>query len=84
MFMTSILMSLGDTPAGEGFGGVLMSALLVIGTMALIYGVLVLIDRYHKKHMNDGKPEEPPAAPPAPKSFPQVLNEQIKKNEDKQ
>ncbi|MBQ9483042.1 MAG: hypothetical protein IJU82_02525 [Ruminiclostridium sp.] len=81
--MMYILMALGDTPAGEGFGGVLMSALLVIGTMALIYGVLVIIDRYHKKHMNDKKPSEPPV-PPAPKTFPQVLDEQIKKNEDKQ
>ena len=78
------IMSLGDTPAGEGFGGVLMSALLVIGTMALIYGVLVLIDRYHKKHMNDKKPPEQLPAPPDPKTFPQVLDEQIKKNEDKQ
>ena len=81
--MTCILMSLGDTPAGEGFGGVLMSALLVIGTMALIYGVLVLIDRYHKKHMNDKKPTEQLPPPPDPKIFPQVLDEQIKKNEDK-
>lgn len=83
MFMTSILMSLGDTPAGEGFGGVLVSALLAFGTMALIYGVLVLIDRYHKKHMNDEKPPEKPAEPPQPKTFPQVLSEQIHKSEEK-
>ena len=76
-------MSLGDTPAGEGFGGVLMSFLLIIGTMALIYGVLVLLDRYHKKHGDDEKPSEPPAAPPAPKTFPEVLSEQIRKNDDK-
>ncbi len=81
--MGTTLMSLGNMPAGEGLGGVVSSALMIIGTLALIYGVLVLLDRYHKKHGGD-KPAEPPSgSEPENKTFPQVLDEQIRKNEDK-
>lgn len=76
-------MSLGDMPAGEGFGGVLSSALLALGTLALIYGVLAALDSYHKKHSGDEKPDDKPEVPPAPRSFQQVLSDQIRKKEDK-
>lgn len=76
-------MSIGSMPAEEGLGGVLSSALLALGTLALIYGVLVLLDRYHKKHSAGEKPEEPPQENIQPRSFPQVLDEQLKKQEDK-
>ena len=81
--MFSLLMSLGDMPAGEGLGGVISSALLALGTLALIYAVLVILDRYHKKHGGDEVPPEPQEQKPAQRSFPQVLSEQMKKNEDK-
>ena len=81
--MNYILMALGNKPAQEGIGDMLVAFLLAAGTLALIYGVLVLIDRYHRKHGGEEKPAEPQdAAPAAPKSFPEVLSEQIKKSSD--
>ena len=80
--MNNILMSLGDKPAAEGIGGVISSALLAAGTLALIYLVLVLIDKYHKKHSTDE--QDKPASPPesTEESFRKVLTDEIKKKDE--
>ena len=82
--MNTVLMSLGDMPAGEGIGGVISSALLAGGTLALIYGVLVVIDRYHKKHSSgESRSDDTTQEQPVSRTFPQVLDEQIEKSKDK-
>ncbi len=81
--MEYILLSLGDKPAAEGIGGVISSALLALGTLALIYLVLVAIDRYHKKHGsgdNDSTQQMPPDS--GSDSFRKVLTEEIKKKDE--
>ena len=64
--MIQILMSLGDKPAAEGISGVLSSALLAAGTLALIYLVLVVIDKYHKKHSGENDSRQSPPAEDSP------------------
>ena len=83
--MNLITMAIGNTPAAEGIGGVISSMLLIIGTLALIYGVLAVMDRYHKKHYGDDKPDETPSSDnnTEDKTFPQVLSEQIRKSKEK-
>lgn len=81
--MEHILMSLGDKPAAEGFGGVISSALLALGTLALIYLVLVMIDKYHKKHSgSENDITQPPPEENTGDSFRKVLTEEIKKKDE--
>ena len=81
--MYFVMMSPGSRPAGEDIGGFIMSALLTIFTLALIYGVLVLIDRRYKKNHPEGeKKEEPEKKEHTYMSFPEVLSDEIKKNGD--
>ncbi len=81
--MLHILMSIGSKPAAEGFGGVISSALLAGGTLALIYLVLVLIDRHYKKtHSNDDKTAHT-EEDRSPTAFRYVLAKEIDKKNEK-
>ena len=81
--MNYVLMSLGDKPAAEGLGGVVSSALLVLGALALIYLVLVAIDRYHKKHGGeDDAGQQSGKGGNNGDSFRKVLTEEIKKKDE--
>lgn len=53
--------ALGDLPAGEGFGAVLGVALNGLLALALIFGVLMILDRVHQKKNDD--PEKNTEAP---------------------
>lgn len=81
--MTTILMSIGDRPAAQGFGGVISSALLAVGTLALIYLVLVLIDRHYKKHKDDTDTKTSDQKNKSPETFRDILDEEIEKNKEK-
>ncbi len=55
-----LLSSLGDMNAAEGFPVVLLSGLQMLGALALIVGVLIVMDIVYKKKHPDWKnePEE--------------------------
>lgn len=53
--------ALGDLPAGEGFGAVLGVALNGLLALALIFVVLMILDRVHKR--KDTDPEKNTEAP---------------------
>ncbi|MBP5604477.1 MAG: hypothetical protein J6X60_02895 [Ruminiclostridium sp.] len=81
--MSIILLSAGNRPVADDIGGVIMSVLLTVFTLALIYGVLVLIDRRYKKNIQQSdKKDEPEKKEHTYMSFPQVLSDEIKKNSD--
>lgn len=53
------LLSLGDMPAGEGFSAVAVSALGAFGALALIFAVLVIMNKIHeKKNPNEQEQDE--------------------------
>lgn len=67
--MTAIfekIAAVGDLPAGEGLGAVLGAALNGLLALALIFGVLIVMDRVRKKK-ETGKPSDEPDGTPAPK-----------------
>lgn len=64
--MEAIIAAINSKPAGEGFGSVLLAALTAIGVMALIYGVLELMNHVRKK--KGGKDE--PMPPQMPEDLP--------------
>ncbi len=81
--MYFVMMSPGNRPVVEDIGGFIMSALLTLFTLALIYGVLVLIDRRYKKNHPEGENrEEPEKKEHTYMSFPQVLSDEINKNSE--
>lgn len=48
------ILSLGDLPAGEGVSAVLVSALGAFAALALIFLVLVVMNRIHEKNNPSG------------------------------
>ncbi len=78
--MEYTLMALGDTPAGEGIGGAVIAMLAIIGTFALIYALLEIMDRVRKKKEN-GKDSDQ-AAEATKKEFIDVLAEKMREKED--
>ncbi len=67
--MTAIfekIAAVGDLPAGEGLGAVLGAALNGLLALALIFGVLIVMDQVRKKK-EAGKPSDEPDGTPAPK-----------------
>lgn len=50
--------ALGDLPAGEGFGAVLGVALNGLLALALIFGVLMIMDRVHEGKNTDPERDE--------------------------
>ena len=76
-------MSIGSKPAAEGFGGVISSALLAGGTLALIYLVLVLIDRHYKKTHSDDNKTAHTEENRSPAFFRDVLEREIEKKNEK-
>ncbi len=80
--MNLLLSSLGDTPAGEGIGGAVMAIIAVLGTFALIYAILEIMDKIRKKKENDPGSGEVKAADK--KEFIDVLAEKMQEKEDKQ
>ena len=80
--MDMILLSIGDKPAAQGIGDVLMWLLMVVGVLALIYAVLAVMDRVYKKKggsdMRDDSADKPGA-----KTFPHMLSEELKKNAER-
>jgi len=51
--MEALIMAINNTPAGDGIGSVLLSGLIALGVMALIYGVLELMNHVNKKKGGD-------------------------------
>ena len=81
--METVIAAINNTPAGEGFGSVLLSGLLAAGVMALIYGVLELMNHIRsKKGGNDERGSQQ-----LPKSsgglFARVLEKQIQQRDEK-
>lgn len=52
------ILSLGDLPAGEGVSAVLVSALGAFAALALIFLVLVVMNRIHEKNNPGGDEQE--------------------------
>lgn len=64
--ISSEMTAVGDLPAGEGIGAVLGAALNGLLALALIFGVLIVMDQVRKKK-EAGKPSDEPDGTPAPK-----------------
>ncbi len=79
--MRYILLAVSDRPASEGFGSVIVSALLALAALALMYGVLEFMNYRHKK--KSGEDEQKPSEPPRQASFRQVLDRKMKEKEEK-
>ena len=77
--MDMILLTVSNKPASEGFGSVIVSALLALGAMALIYGVLEFLNRRYRKKGDDG--EQPPVQQ-SPATFKQVLDRKMREKQD--
>ena len=60
--METIISAINNNPAGSGLGSVLLSGLTALGVMALIYGVLELMDHVNKKK-GGGEEQQPPQYP---------------------
>ncbi len=73
------LLATNNKPAAEGFGESLVWFLMVVGTLALIYAILMIIDRRYRK-----KGGEQPAEPEKkdPKTFGEVLSEKIEQKKE--
>ncbi|MBR6243393.1 MAG: hypothetical protein IKQ90_07860 [Ruminococcus sp.] len=78
--MDLILLTVSNKPASEGIGSVIVSALLAIGAMALIYGVLELLNRRNRKNTSDSA--KPPVQQPHA-TFKQVLDRKMREKEEK-
>lgn len=53
------LLSIGEMPASEGAGTVAVAAVCALGALALMYGVLELMNYlYRKKQKDDNKSDE--------------------------
>ncbi len=78
--MDIILLTISNKPASEGIGSVIVSALLAIGAMALIYGVLEFLNRRNRKKGGDA--EKASVQQPSV-TFKQVLDRKMKEKEDK-
>ncbi len=80
--METIITAINNKPAGEGFGSVLLSGLLAVGVMALIYGVLELMNHVRKKKDSNEKPDvQPPLT--SGSRFARVLEKQIEQRNEK-
>ena len=78
--MDFILLTVSNRPASEGIGSVIVSALLALGAMALIYGVLEFLNRRNRK--NGGAGEKPPVQQSSA-TFKQVLDKKMREKQDK-
>lgn len=58
--------AVGDLPAGEGFGAVLGAALNGLLALALIFAVLIVMNKVREKKEAEKPPDEPNGTP-APK-----------------
>ena len=82
--MESVISAINNNPAGSGLGSVLLSGLTALAVMALIYGVLELMNHVNKKKGNgEGQqPQKPPETRNKGSAFSRVLAQKIKqKNE---
>lgn len=64
--ISSEMTAVGDLPAREGFGAVLGAALNGLLALALIFGVLVVMNKIREKK-EAGTPSDKPGGTPAPK-----------------
>lgn len=82
--MESVISAINNSPAGNGLGSVLLSGLTALAVMALIYGVLELMNHVNKKRGGgeDQQPQNPPETRNKGSAFSRVLAQKIKqKNE---
>ncbi|MCM1334103.1 MAG: hypothetical protein NC084_02845 [Bacteroides sp.] len=63
MLPIKTLSALGDLPAGEGFSAILGAALNGLLALALIFAVLIVMDRVRKKKETEKPPNEPNGTP---------------------
>ena len=52
------LLSLGSTSAAEGFGSVFIAAICGLGALALMYAVLVIMNKIHDKQEQERSQQE--------------------------
>ena len=52
------LLSLGSTSAAEGFGSVFIAAVCGLGALALMYAVLVIMNKIHDKQEQEKSQQE--------------------------
>ena len=52
------LLSLGSTSAAEGFGSVFIAAVCGLGALALMYAVLVIMNKIHDKQEQEKSRQE--------------------------
>ena len=52
------LLSLGSTSAAEGFGSVFIAAICGLGALALMYAVLVIMNKIHDKQEQEKSRQE--------------------------
>ncbi|MGN0578152.1 MAG: hypothetical protein ACI4J4_05995 [Ruminiclostridium sp.] len=52
------LLSLGSTSAAEGFGSVFIAAICGLGALALMYAVLVIMNKVHDKQEQEKSRQE--------------------------
>ena len=52
------LLSLGSTSAAEGFGSVFIAAICGLGALALMYAVLVIMNKVHDKQEQEKAQQE--------------------------
>lgn len=81
--MESIISAINNTSAGNGLGSVLLSGLTALSVMALIYGVLELMNHVNKKKgSRDDQTAKPKETRNKGSAFSRVLAQKIKqKNE---
>lgn len=83
--METIIAAIGSRPAGDGLGSVVMSALTALAVMALIYGVLELMNHVNKKKNDENKQQPPPAEPQnRGAAFSRVLAQKIKQRRERE
>ena len=76
-------MAINNTSAGSGLGSVLLSGLTALSVMALIYGVLELMNHVRRKKGGDsGEPQKPPAERNNGSAFARVLADKLKKKNE--
>ena len=82
--MSTIITAINNTSAGNGIGSVLLSGLTALSVMALIYGVLELMNRINKKKGGgEEQPPKPSASQNKGSAFSRVLAQKIRQKNDR-
>lgn|GEM_PF-2459361 len=83
--MEYIISAINNAPAGDGLGSVLLSGLTALGVMALIYGVLELMDHVNKKKGGEDRQNtSSPVTRNKGSAFSRVLSQKIRQRDEQE